>query len=103
MKIARKFKDGDRVVPVSKSDGCKLEFSSIWNYAKLINQPFLYITRYDKERKSYILTANKNISGGDFFKTKDLVKYQTDENTAFEMLLNNEITEKEYEKLISTL
>lgn len=68
-----KFKVGQKVVPISKSTCGDLESSSVWNKAKSMNQPFIYVTGF--ESKGRIVCAYNETNHGDYFLEKDLVPY----------------------------
>lgn len=74
-----KFKIGDKVVPIDKTALGSLEYSTVWNRAKISNQPFIYVTALESEEGDYICDDKKGTDDGDFFNESDLIPY-ADEN-----------------------
>jgi hypothetical protein len=90
MATERKFKVGDKVVPISKTykEYQGLRNSSNWNKAK-DGQGFLYVldpikafAEYLLGQKGnpYILSTRKDSHSGDFFMESDLIPYKTKTN-----------------------
>lgn len=64
---------GNKYVPLKKSTGGDLSGSAAWNLAKEKNQPYLYLTRIDKD---HLVLDNNNSSTGDFFLEDDVIPYE---------------------------
>jgi hypothetical protein len=80
-----KFNKGDKVVPVSKSFWGGLEDSVSWRKAKEMEQPFLYVTRYDTEDGQQVVVASEHERyAGDYFLESDLVPYIEKESAEME-------------------
>lgn len=79
----QKFKKGDKVVPVSKSEGVELEFSRSWIEAKEKKQGFLYINDY---KKGIYIADSVESEDGDYFKEVDLIPYVEDISSKREAL-----------------
>lgn len=72
------FKVGDMIIPISKSIGCSLNDSVVWQRAQKLKQKFLYITRIDVNDNNIIkrVICNSDIKKtGDFFLISDLILF----------------------------
>ena len=73
---ARKFKVGDKVVPVSKSVGVPLSHSACWKRAQKRNQAFLYVVPVvSHDPVVYVCSEDKGDYSGDYFLESDLIPY----------------------------
>ena len=77
---------GIKVVPHSKSYCGDLENSVNWNYAKMINQPYLFVSRIHNDY--IVLDTIKGSNNGDFFLPEDFEPYIEETKTNLEN--NNE-------------
>ena len=68
-------KIGMKVVPFRKTVWGNFSGSTVWNTAKNIQQPFLYVVGWDNEEQAYILNDSKKTKTGDFFKASDFNPY----------------------------
>lgn len=85
-----KYQNGDKVVPFQKTTWGVLDESAVWNEAKRLNQPYVYVVGYDDEEEAYMLNIDHEESG-DFFKEEDLKPYSKEDVLTYHL--------KEIEKL----
>lgn len=72
---------GMKVVPHSKSDSrLGLDGSVVWNRAKEMNQPYLYVHGWNSDYKVWFLAEipYSRLCTGDFFLSKDFEPYVED-------------------------
>lgn len=78
------IKIGMKVAPISKSigfGGAGLDRSFTWRQAKKENQPFLFVTGFEKDQYQVILCNNIfHENDGDFFLPEDLIPYEEAQN-----------------------
>lgn len=74
--MTKKFKIGDKVIPLTKTIWCELDDSQCWKRAKGKNQGFLYVIGFESD--GTLICGDNKSSSGDFFKESDLVLYTED-------------------------
>lgn len=89
-----RFKRGDKVVPISKTIGVRIEDSSCWQRGK--EQGFLYIANtYGKN--NYMCNDMPQPHTGDYYRESDLISYDEEPEEA----INEEFDPEAFNQLFN--
>jgi hypothetical protein len=89
-KVTRDTPTGTKVVPRSKSAGCKLSESREWEKARYHSQKYLYLVMRE-DGECVCNYSGKVEHGGDFFTHSDLTLYVDPKEVASQFTDNYEI------------
>lgn len=95
-----RFTGGQKVVPINKSVGKPLESSIVWKEAKESNQPFLFVSYYEKDSDRYVCSNVEDIKDGDYFKENDLIPYEEYASKPFPDIVSKLISVS-YKKIVA--